>query len=286
MNRNRNLLINFSDKVLKTIENIAGFEVVGFGTPQSVSPSSETSYLLTFKEIPIGDNILVIKNIRDFYGSPIAEDSMAFTVTSQPQMQEFFVSSHSIQSSNQIKINFNLDVDAVSAELLTNYTFEPENSVTNVSFDAANLRSIILTSAKPVGSLGKEYLLSIKNVASSSSSGNIPIKEGAGSFVVLSSFAKSISDVYVYPNPFKLNGNSSMLTFANLTQNAKITIFTLSGIKVKELEETDGNGGVNWDLKDEKGEIVSSGIYIYRVVSLDEFDNEVEDKIEKFAVIR
>ena len=52
------------------------------------------------------------------------------------------------------------------------------------------------------------------------------------------------------------------------------------------MEETDGNGGVNWDLKDEKGEFVSSGIYIYRVVSLDEFDNEVDEKIEKFAVIR
>lgn len=286
VNGNKNLLISFSDKVLKTIENIAAFEIVGVGTPQSVSPNSEISYLLTFKEIPLGENTLVIKNIRDFYGSPIESDTMKFTVNQQPQLQEFFVSSHSIQSSNQIKINFNLDVDTESAVLLSNYTFEPENSITNAAIDGANPRSIILTSAKPVGSLGKEYLLRIKNIVSSVGSGAIPIKEGAGSFIVLSSFAENISDVYVYPNPFKLNGNSSSLTFANLTQNAKITIFTLSGIMVKELEETDGNGGVNWDLKDETGEIVSSGIYIYRVVSLDEFENEVEEKIEKFAVIR
>jgi hypothetical protein len=286
VNGNKNLLITFSDKVLKTIENIAAFEILGVGTPQSVSPNSETSYLLTFKEIPIGENTLVIKNIRDFYGSPIAQDSMTFTVTSQPLPQEFFVSSHSITNSNQIKINFNLEVDAVSSAILTNYTFEPENSITNVFFDNANSRSIILNTAKPVGSLGKEYLLGIKNILSSESSGNIPINEGAGSFVVLSSFAESISDVYVYPNPFKLDGISNFLTFANLTQNARITIFTINGIKVKELEETDGNGGVNWDLKDEKGEIVGSGIYIYRVVSLDEFNTEVEEKIEKFAVIR
>ena len=195
VNGNKNLLINFSDKVLKTIENIAAFEIVDVGTPQSVSPNSETSYLLTYKDIPVGQNTLVIKNIRDFFGSPIKSDTMQFTVNSQPQLQEFFISSHSIQSSNQIKINFNLDVDAASAQTLSNYTFEPGNTVTQVAVDNANSRSLILSVAKPVGSLGKEYLLSIKNVVSSLGSGAIPIKEGAGSFIVLSSFSENISDV-------------------------------------------------------------------------------------------
>ena len=76
------------------------------------------------------------------------------------------------------------------------------------------------------------------------------------------------------------------MTFANLPKRAKIIIWKLDGTRINELEETDGNGGVDYDMKDDSGKELGSGIYIFRVVRLDDSNNEVEEKIGKFAVIR
>ena len=110
------------------------------------------------------------------------------------------------------------------------------------------------------------------------------INPGAGSYIVLTGYAKDLSDVYVYPNPAMVS--SGKMTFANLPKRAKIIIWNLEGMRINELSETDGNGGVDFNMKDESGKELGSGIYIYRVVRLDNADNEVEEKIGKFAVIR
>jgi hypothetical protein len=166
--------------------------------------------------------------------------------------------------------------------------FEPDNKVTSIVIDENNKKTILidLKGQKPVGSIGKEYVLRIKNVRSSSSTGNIEINSGAGSYVVLTSFANDLSDVYVYPNPAEIGTGITKITFANLPQYANISIWTLDGTKVGEVEENDGNGGVDFNLKDFSGNYLSSGVYIYRIVMLDEFDNENDEKIGKFAVVR
>ena len=76
------------------------------------------------------------------------------------------------------------------------------------------------------------------------------------------------------------------MTFANLPQRVKIVIFTISGIKVSEIEENTGTGGVDFNLRDRNNELISSGIYIYRIFRLDNSNNEVEVKVGKFAVIK
>ncbi len=77
-----------------------------------------------------------------------------------------------------------------------------------------------------------------------------------------------------------------MATFANLPQRVKITIWSLNGKKLKELEENNGDGGVSFDLKDDRGEYLPSGVYVYRAVMLDNQDKEGQEKIGKFAVVR
>ena len=181
---------------------------------------------------------------------------------------------------------FNYNVDAASALNSNNYTFEPQNKVTTVTLDPNDSKTIYLdlSNQKPVGSIGKEYVLRINNLISDASTGNTPINTGAGSYVVLSTFAKDLSDVYVYPNPSK--ESTDKVTFANLPQRAKITIWTIDGIMINEIEETDGNGGVDFNLIDFSGNKISTGIYIYRIVQLDEQSNEGEEKLGKFAIVR
>ena len=169
---------------------------------------------------------------------------------------------------------------------VSNYSFEPENKVSSVTIDPNDSKTIYLdlSNQKPVGSIGKEYVLRINNLLSDGFSGNIPINSGAGSYVVLSSFAKDLSDVYVYPNPTK--EGAEKITFANLPQRAKITIWSIDGILVNEIEETDGNGGVDYNLTDLSGNQISTGVYIYRIVQLDDTRNEGEEKLGKFAIVR
>jgi hypothetical protein len=283
------VIISFSEKVNNTIENLQSFNVIGVGNPVSVSPANQFSYLLSFgKPLPEGNNKVFINGLKDLYGSPIASDTLEFLVSPVVIQKEFFIESFEIINQFRIKISFNLEPDENSIKILTNYEFEPDNSVINASLDPANKRILFLdiNNSKPVGSIGKEYKLHIKNIVSSSQSGSIMINAGAGSFIVLSSFASDLSDVYVYPNPFRAENGVDKITFANLPQRARITIWSLSGVQIYQIDEINGDGGVDYFLTNREGEKIGSGIYIYRIVMLDEFNNELEEKLGKFAVIR
>ncbi len=279
------VLIEFSGKINNTIENLKSFDIANVGIPNSVSAASQKSYLLTFKNLPIGERKLIIKDMRDFYGSPIPEDTIFFTVKLSVHQMEFYISSFKILSPYNIKVMFNSNVDPQSVMNLDNYSFTPENHASSVKIDPLN-HSIIYISTenyKPVGSIGLEYNLHIENVKSVY---QVPISEGAGSYIVLTDFAKDLSDVYVYPSPVKISSSNSKMTFANLPKHAKISIWNISGKRIFELEENDGNGGVDYNLLDENGVPLSSGIYFYRVVRLDDLNNEVEEKLGKFAVLK
>jgi len=76
------------------------------------------------------------------------------------------------------------------------------------------------------------------------------------------------------------------MTFANLPQRVKIVIFSISGVKINEIDESTTTGGVDFNLRDRNNNLISSGIYVYRIVRMDNSNSEVEEKIGKFAVIK
>jgi hypothetical protein len=68
----------------------------------------------------------------------------------------------------------------------------------------------------------------------------------------------------VYPNPWRVDLNASdPVTFANLPAGSTIKIFTVSGHFVKTLANTIPN--TTWDLTNDAGQNVASGIYIYLI---------------------
>ena len=285
----KSVTVVFSEKMNNTIENLNSFRLNDTEYPNSISPASQYSYLLTFRNsIPVGVNKLFVNNIKDLYGSPVSDTTFQFTMDSTLVKQEFFISSFSIESPYLIKIVFNTEVDQNSALNKENYSFNPDNKITDISIDKDNPHIIYLNlkGQKPVGSIGKEYVLQLNNIRSSSATGNIEISSGAGAYIVLTGFAKDLSDVYVYPNPVKIGNGTTKITFANLPNHVKINIWTIDGKNIGEIEETDGNGGADFNLRGLSGELLSSGIYIYRAVIIDDSNNEGEEKIGKFAVIR
>lgn len=286
----KSLTVKFTERISNTIDNLQSFYLVNFGFPQSITPQDQKSLLLNFvNNLPIGSNKLVIQNMRDFFGSPIKTDTISFIVDSiAAQENQFYVSSFQLLSPYKVKLTFNIDVDESSALNTSNYIFKPENKVTSVVVDQSDKRNIILSweNQKPVGSIGREYVLKINNLKSSAQTGYLPISTSAGSYIVLTNFAKDLSDIYVYPHPVKVNDGTGKITFANLPKKAKIFILNLEGKQIAAIEENNGDGGVEYDLKDQNGKLLASGIYLYRIVQLDDSGQEVEEKIGKFAVIK
>jgi hypothetical protein len=288
-NSTNSVIVKFTNKIKNTIENLQAFELIGVGYPNSVSPSDQFSYLLSFSEtLPDGQNRLVVRNLRDFYNSPVPEDTISFIIQFPPDEIDFYVSSFEIINPYLVKVVFNFPVDESSAKNVNNYYFEPDNKVSEVTVDANDTKTVYLDlrNQKPVGSVGREYVLRIENVLSDASMGNILIKSGAGSYIVLTGFAADLSDVYVYPNPVRAGESHTKITFANLPRRAKITIWDVNGFRINEIEERDGNGGVDYNLTNEFGERISTGVYIYRVVMLDDKNKEGDEKLGKFAIIK
>lgn len=282
----KNILVRFSDRIKTTIENLQSFEILNFGYPNSISPLDQFSYLLSFaSDLPAGLNYLLVKDLRDFYNAPIENDTINFNVLILPGQQEFYVTSSEIINPYKVNITFNLPVDESTALDKNNYKFSPANSINSIYVNNNSI-TLDLSGGKPVGSVGREYVLRISNLRSSFSSGNLLIKNGAGSYVVLSGTSQDLSQAYVYPNPAKIGDGTSKITFANLTNRVKINILSLSGKPLKEIMINTDNGGVDYDLTDEKGEKLPSGIYIYRIVSLDENRDEIQEIFGKFAVIK
>ena len=96
----------------------------------------------------------------------------------------------------------------------------------------------------------------------------------------------NLQRVSVVPNPFRasevwdLSGGHEV-HFINLPPQAKITIYTVAGDRVAELLHSDTvRDFERWDLKNGKGNPVSSGIYMYRVESASFFFQD------RFVVIR
>ncbi len=280
------VLVKLSDLINNKIDDLRSFILLGTGFPNSISPASEYSYLLTFRNhLPIGINRLAVNGLIDHYGSPVPQDTISFNIDTIIVSNEFFVSAYQILTPYKIKITFNLDIDPTTSTDLNNFVFQPDNTIGNIDLDPNDNKSIYITiKNKPVGSVGREYSLKLSNILSSNASGNIKINSGAGSYIVLTSVAQNLSEVYVYPSPVKLN--SGKMTFANLPSRVKIVIFSISGVKISEIDQNTYTGGIDFNLRDRNNELISSGVYIYRIVRLDNSNNEVEEKVGKFAVIK
>ncbi len=96
--------------------------------------------------------------------------------------------------------------------------------------------------------------------------------------------------VNVYPNPLFGNNSSSeafgyradepFVTFSHLPEEVNIKIYTLSGTLIRELYKNDLGSLLRWDLHNESGRRVASGMYIALVEN-----KKLGQKILKFSII-
>jgi hypothetical protein len=103
---------------------------------------------------------------------------------------------------------------------------------------------------------------------------------GLGVFALVGQMDTNVEAAFAYPVPFRPRRGDSTITFGDLSQRATVRIFSASGRWVKTLEETDGDGELVWDVKDEDGDSLPSGVYFFLV------ESSAEKKRGKLVIVR
>lgn len=93
--------------------------------------------------------------------------------------------------------------------------------------------------------------------------------------------ALTLAGASVFPNPYKPYKGHTFVTFDSLTVQAKIEVYTITGERVATLEETNGDGKTVWNVVNDSGNKLASGVYICRVSN-----DKGQEKFFKLAVIR
>lgn len=96
-----------------------------------------------------------------------------------------------------------------------------------------------------------------------------------GNFSVTSGFiggaspaaAANLGEAHAYPVPFMPSQGHTNVTFTDLTSQATIKIYTLSGELVTTLTKADTTDSLIWNVRNDAGEALASGVYIYTVES-------------------
>lgn len=84
--------------------------------------------------------------------------------------------------------------------------------------------------------------------------------------------------IYVVPNPYRTGGSrlttenyhnfpDDKVRFVNMPANSELRVYTIAGDLVWEYYHTGPRGNVEWDTANRSGELISSGVYIFRVES-------------------
>ena len=87
-----------------------------------------------------------------------------------------------------------------------------------------------------------------------------------------------MKEIFLYPQPVK--SENKWVMFANIPHLTEITIYNMHGQFITNLIENDQNGGVMWNLKNNNGNFISSGIYLYQAKW------NKETKLGKIAIVR
>ena len=97
-----------------------------------------------------------------------------------------------------------------------------------------------------------------------------------------------LDEINVFPNPYyginseEINKYQRFVTFNHLPEKAKVRIFNLAGVLVKTIDKDDVTQFLRWDLANQDGLPVASGLYIAYI----ELSDLGETKILKLAIVQ
>lgn len=248
------------------------------GTPASVLLArSNTAVLLRFEANTPAIGTLRWERVRDAEGLQVGQTEVAINFPEASEGDLFIVRS-SLSGGNAVVLTFNEALDPALAMDVSNYVLKPSGQIVSVTWEDINPADVLIrVEGRAIGATGLETSLVVRRMRGAA--GEELASEGVA--VLLTEAAIGLDGVYVFPNPFRADEHQPRVVIAGLPESSTVAIFSLNGEPVRQLEETDGNGGVTWDLRDNTGALVASGMYLFRVEAPGE-----KAVLRKAAIIR
>jgi len=287
--------VDFNEPMNSSILNLNNYWIAGNEVqPRSVvSDRGAKRAVLTFDPI-FSDSTyrLVIYQLYDLQGSPLStlRDTIYFNVPRPEDVLPYLISAAPSNGLTTVTLLFSQSMDHDDLALVSNYSItvdlaSPINTPQEItildaqvdSTGGSNTIHLQISPNSPLGPFGRIYRITANNILSE---GGLELDPDHNS-TTLNFFANGLGNAFVFPNPYSRESGLSYVVFANLTQNAEIRILSLNGILVKKIQTSNNiSGGVTWDLNNERGEPVGSGIYLYYIKNGD------DTKWGKLAVVR
>jgi hypothetical protein len=278
----KSIRLYFSKSMDQSAKNVSNYTVPSVGRPTSaILDKSGHQVVLSFDEAFRTNVEYELKGVDlfDTFNTPL--DTLNNQVNFQilPSVSVPYLVAGGLLQNNQLQLEFSEDMDTKLLSISQNYSIDNDVNIKNVVTKNGDSKKVILEveSEQAFGALGRPFTIRIKNLKSQL---GVAVQPGRGDYLQLIFSQSNLDNVFTYPNPYRPDLGVSGITFANLTKQAEIQIFTSQGVKVKSLKESNGDGGIEWNLLNEDGQPVSSGVYLYRAES----DNQ--SVIGKFAIVR
>jgi hypothetical protein len=90
-----------------------------------------------------------------------------------------------------------------------------------------------------------------------------------------------VPDPYIVANAWETNQFGKKLMFNHLPSECKISIFTIAGDHIAEIDHNDNKGFEYWDMRTYNSQYIAYGLYIY-IVAIP----NGQKKVGKFLVIK
>lgn len=251
--------------------------------PITVLHADDSNAIITFvNPFDFIEARITIESFTDRYFLLSERAVFDFETLQSRHFDSLYLSSIKVVNSTTLNLLYSKNFDEQDASTIANYTLEPFGIIQTISVDNKSSVTISLDGREPLIPIGKNYTLRVSNVKDISGQ---MMTRGAGSVIGFTLAANNTDNAFVFPSPVRLSEKTPVF-FGNLPPRATITILTLEGKELNRLQETDGNGGVEWNGKTSDNSDMSTGVYLFKVTQTDENGVIISSSLKKFSITR
>ncbi len=253
------------------------FELVEGGLASALLLGNQNkTAILRFDSLSILHDQLLLHDVRDAEKTPVASAAVEVLFPAEGGTP-LFINDWELINRYAVRLIFSAPLDETSATQIENYSLRPSGLISRIEWDALRPSEVeLFVEGRPLGATGQETSLVVSGIVGLDGQ---EIGE-EGSAIRLQVPADRLADAYIFPNPVRIGQQQFRVTIAGLPAEASIQILSNTGYLVRRLEEVDGDGGTPWDLRNQDGTLVPSGVYLVRIEA-----EGFEPVLRKVAVI-
>lgn len=280
----RTIRATSSQPLLKSALDGGCIRINGSIEATTVAIASHSVIVITLAEVltQSGDYTLYVTNerVRDRWNSPLDSSIISWKFDYNLPEEKFYITKWRFENPQLIHVTFNQQPSDNGLDI-SHYTLSPYGTILRVYRDTQDPNSLYLELNKDFEyiALGTEFMLCATGITSIT---NTPLSR-EGDCIGTTLTEPDLVNVMVYPNPG--HTKDEKMTFARLTADAEVSIYTMNQRFIRRLKTTNQKGGIEWDMRDDNGALLTSGIYLYSVTGKNDNGEEVESNQAKFVII-